>query len=1177
MRKKDVFGALLFFALAGASSYAAVQNAEARAAVLLEQADHAELTEEMLVEAAGLLDHDDVFIRAMAEWTISRKVGYDNRKDVAVWPKDDAPAWYTKWHGLTLDQLIEYDWCRQIIVRDQHQTAAQLREEVKSMATRLKLQVENDIFAESNLTPVNQCIGEITAISAAMEKADKDSSRRLWLKARRLLRRAVFLNRQLDFDSLVFYTRYAPHHKNNVCGVLHNGTYKPGGDITIIKGLDQMTEKRVVINGQLGPGHLHGMDLHFDGNKVVFGYGKQPVWPATKEANWPQRPNANWAKQLREDLGPVSLYEINVDGSHLEQLTKHHIWSDTEPVYCPNDDVAFSSERSAHSPPCDSYINDITDSNIYLYRRETESIRRLTNQRDIDMTPRLLENGNLAYLRWEYQERHFFDIHSVWTIRPDGTNADAYFKQHLLRPMAIREVRSIPGTGKLVGIAAGHHVYSRGPIVTIDPSVGENSADAIRLFTQGPLPLEGNMGMSTKPVEFGGTQDRVGLYRNPYALSEDTILASYGYGSSFTPEFSMSRRNNVESNGLGIYLIDAFGNKELIYRDPIYCSVDVFPLKKRSRPTVIPDMRDGGKNYATCVINDIYDGMNGVQRGEIKYIRICEPLPTPLDRNGRARKYAWGDKYRVSEGVTRWTSVRVIGTVPVEEDGSAHFKVPTVDNGNIYFQALDKDYMEIQRMRSNVSFQPGEVRSCLGCHETRLKRAPPQKKGVAASRLADFPTPPSWGYEAFDFEEIIQPVFDQHCVSCHGNDEPKANIDLSSTKKASEKQGDFNQSFHTIMGKDLLGLDKASLVSCSDRFSDGSVTQPYQFGSHKSKLIAAIRKGNKIEGHKKLNLSDDEWLRLVTWVDLNAPYHSKLINKHPTDGSMARREKWTWPDPWRKGSEVPAFTPTTPTPEKYVGYIVSDAKMKKLVRYDNKGNATWEINSGYCFDLQAFPNGNVLYSDGKVIREINREKTVIWQYDTGKEAYSCQRLPNGNTLIGDCGNSCLTLLDRSGHKVKDIPLQIRNKGHHGIRWARKTEKGTYLVAQSADYEICEYDESGKKLRTVKMPGAVFSVVPVPNGDLIAGGAFGVQIIALDNSVKWSLTKADLPEVNLQYVLGIQQLDNGNLLISNWLKHDKNGVMLFEVTKDKKLVRKLSANKGAGWISTAQLIHERETH
>jgi hypothetical protein len=253
--------------------------------------------------------------------------------------------------------------------------------------------------------------------------------------------------------------------------------------------------------------------------------------------------------------------------------------------------------------------------------------------------------------------------------------------------------------------------------------------------------------------------------------------------------------------------------------------------------------------------------------------------------------------------------VRVIGEVPIEEDGSTHFFVPT--DKAVYFQALDENHMEIRRMRTHVTFQPSEVRGCVGCHETRITTPPTQRQGtglisakhppgrtgkldltpvsvvpIAFRRPPQKLAPPPWGAERLlGYEWLVQPILDRHCVSCHGEKKRDGGLDFSGMLAADG----FLQSFRTMFGRPSETDQKGpTLISIVDRRSDSSITQPKQSGSHRSRLIRVLL--DDPLHREKVRLDDHEWLALVTWVDANAPYHDRFYNRRPTDGGPPRRD-----------------------------------------------------------------------------------------------------------------------------------------------------------------------------------------------------------------------------------------------------------------------------------------------
>ena len=693
-------------------------------------------------------------------------------------------------------------------------------------------------------TPYDKQLDELAArLESAAGEADAEAPRRLYLRARWAVRRLALANPLLDFDELIFVKRFTQETYPDVCLNHMPWVSRPGGDICVLtkplspEGGGQSV--RALLKGVLGPGHVHGMDLWWDGTRVVFGYarakGDQPV------RGFPGR--LGHALRLSEE--PTHIYEMNVDGTNLRRLTRGK-WSDLDPTYCPNGDIVFVSERCGYSLQCNEYDKDETSTNLYVMKPDGSGLRRISVTKDGDYLPHCLDDGTIAYTRWEYQERGWARIQSIWTIRPDGTWADALFKQHMNEPWALEDTRSIPGSHKLVAIATGHHTLPMGPLCVIDPAVGMNEVPGIRIVTPGLRPPEG--GMAGLPVAEGGLQNHSGLCTNPWALSEKFFLVSYSYSNRQT-----------ETSGFGLYLVDVLGNQELIHRDPSISSFTPIPLRPRKRPPILPEQIDLTKDYATCAVSSIADGVDGIDPKRIKYLRISQRMAWPYDLTHGGWRYETDAKGR---GIN-WTPARVLGTVPVEPDGSACFRVPA--DTAVYFQLLDAEQMELRRMRSFISFQPGETRACTGCHESRATASVIQAPPIAHFKGPAELIPAPWGDRPVSFLRDIQPVLDARCTRCHAGLKPAGGLDLTGGLTASH-----NQAYDAIL--------RARLVAVSNKNDDARITAPLAFGSHRSKLVAVLREAKHAERAK---LSRDDWLRLVTWIDLNAPYHDRFINKRP--------------------------------------------------------------------------------------------------------------------------------------------------------------------------------------------------------------------------------------------------------------------------------------------------------
>ena len=206
--------------------------------------------------------------------------------------------------------------------------------------------------------------------------------------------------------------------------------------------------------------------------------------------------------------------------------------------------------------------------------------------------------------------------------------------------------------------------------------------------------------MDGVPVPQGGVCDPGGFYGTPWALSEKFFLVAYTYGTSTTVP-----------TGYGLYLVDVFGNKELIYRDPaISCCSRSRCGRGRSRPCC-PTSRTRPWTTRSVRSATSLTAATESTRRESRYLRIAEPIGWPYDNTFGGHRYGEDHRYggpgAERKNLTNWTPIRILGDVPVEADGSAHFRVPA--DTAVYFQLLDENRMELRRMRSFISFQRGRA------------------------------------------------------------------------------------------------------------------------------------------------------------------------------------------------------------------------------------------------------------------------------------------------------------------------------------------------------------------------------------------------------------------------------------------------------------------------------------
>ncbi|MBM3476280.1 MAG: hypothetical protein FJX75_23655, partial [Armatimonadetes bacterium] len=500
-------------------------------------------------------------------------------------------------------------------------------------------------------------------------------------------------------------------------------TWHPGGGIYVLENpaaVDEAPRVSPVIDpttpAALGGGVYRDPDVSWDATRVLFAYK-----PAAD-----QRTN---------------LYEIAPDGTGLRRLTQSEQYDDIGPAYLPDGRIVFTSTRPKALVPC---FNSGVDT-LHVMNADGSGLRSISSNNVTEFDPSVMEDGRLLYGRWEYVDKTALYMQSLWTALPDGTHEEALFANNLARPTALLDVRAVPGSPRVVASLTPHNGQAVGAIGLIDPQLGKNNLAAITNLTP-EYPTEMDQGLTTGPCD-------------PWPLSESDVLIA---------------NNAVGAHGI-LELIDVAGNRELVYRDPAISCHAPMPLAPRVRP---PCLTDGGgtDRPGRFLVLDVYQGLTGVRRGEVKRLRIVEETArtSGIPPGGRW----WNQAFLIS-----WQGAYVVknlmGTVPVHEDGSAYFEAPP--GVAIYLEALDEEGREIQRMRTMVQAPPGGMRSCIGCHENKSDAPPsgsprPMALGGAPSK----PEPESWGSGHLDYPTMVQPILDRRCVTCHGGEGGiDAGIDLS--------------------------------------------------------------------------------------------------------------------------------------------------------------------------------------------------------------------------------------------------------------------------------------------------------------------------------------------------------------------------------------------------------------
>jgi len=494
--------------------------------------------------------------------------------------------------------------------------------------------------------------------------------------------------------------------------------------------------------------------------------------------------------------------------------------------------------------------------NLFRMEADGANIHQIGHSTLHEGHPSLLPDGRILYDRWEYVDRNFGNAQGLWTVNPDGTNHVVYYGNSTESPGAVLDARAIPGTQQVVATFSSCHDRPWGALAILDRRLGTDGRPAvIRTWPAQAIEL----------VDRGNYDTFVGVrpkYEDPYPLSSRYFLCS---------------RMTGQQEQMGIYLVDVFGNEVLVHVEGPGC-FDPMPLGPRTRPPVVPPRINLAQQEGCFYVADVYvgTGMERIVRGTVRYLRVVESPEKrfwthPAWDGGtgqQAPAMAWDD----------FNNKRILGTVPVEPDGSAYFVLPA--DRFVYFQLLDAQGMMVQSMRSGTIVRPGEVTGCVGCHDPRRQSVSVGRVPMALRRQPSRLTPWYGPERLFNYLAEVQPVFDKHCVRCHDyGQEAGKKLNLA---------GDlglvFNTSYVELRRKRYVNVIGAG---------PAPVLPPLTWGSHSSRLTRFLRGGHQDrEIDRQIRLTPEDFDRVVTWIDLNAPYYpdyatpyrDNLYGRSPLDG-----------------------------------------------------------------------------------------------------------------------------------------------------------------------------------------------------------------------------------------------------------------------------------------------------
>ncbi len=675
-------------------------------------------------------------------------------------------------------------------------------------------------------------------LGQVLEAADEDpeAARLAYWRLRWAKRQLIFSHPVMQFGKLLFCKR-APTSYSHLVMQYFGWRARPGGGLFILDQPGRSLQCRDILDGRLSTGNVLEPRLSYDGQRIVFSY----VELAGKAFDPAKVDN-------QSDEGFYHIYEVRVDGTGLRQLT-FGPYDDLMPNYLPDGGIVFCSTRRRGYARCFGGQFSRRWHVYTLHRMDGDggNLRTLSWHDTNEWFPTVSSTGEIVYARWDYIDRDAVTHQNLWVCRPDGSNPRALWGNATPSPHCAFQAQPIPGTHKFIFTASPHHSITAGSIAIVDPAVApDGHAGLVRITPEIPFP----------EAESGNIRE---YYASPWPLSENHYLVSY----SPKPLLWEPRANDPAA--LGIYYLDRWGNRELIYRDPLLGSESPCPVRPRPRPPVLESqLRPDAPPIGEMVLVNVYEGLGSSPPRTIKRLRIVQIFPktTPVV-NQPPIGLAGEENARA-----------ILGTVPVEPDGSARFLVPA--QKPILFQALDEDGFAYQTMRTLTYLQPGEQITCIGCHEHR-RTAPPvgAKMPLALRRPPSQIEPGLLGGRPFSYMEMVQPIWDRHCLRCHDGKKPPVQIDLTS-----QPHQQFSRSYWTLCGDvnfwgggtNPENAAKALVPRFGAR-NQLQVTPPGgMYGARGSRLIRLLR-----SGHEGVRLSAEELAVVAAWIDLNAIFYGVYL------------------------------------------------------------------------------------------------------------------------------------------------------------------------------------------------------------------------------------------------------------------------------------------------------------
>ena len=690
-----------------------------------------------------------------------------------------------------------------------------------------------------------------------MENAEssQESFETLWVAMHETKREILVNSPFFQFGSLLFI-KSAPGVMSHQLTQVYGYCARPGGGIFCLDAPGKSMKTRDITPTNLPLGSYMTPELSFDGETLLFAFCNTPTSPVL----W--RDPETMSRRYHLYKLPLN---IGKKGEAI-QLTDGD-FDDFAPLFMPDGDIVFCSTRRGGFHRCGAgpcYVYTLARS-----KGDGSDPHPISFHETNEWFPTLAHNGRILYTRWDYVDRDAVYYQQLWSARQDGADVRIVYGNNTFNPPGMWEPKAVPGSEKIMAIAGPHHGMSAGSVVLLDLSKGIDGDDPVERITpdvrfpegEAPLPqipmlpalcdfdyIPTNFWQATRPAnrpEAPPEEKRwsVHCFKSPLPLSEKFFIASYSFDKL------LGEAGPNIPNQFGIYYCDAFGNRELIYRDPNISSLWAIPIRPRPTPPIVTTQFDEirkneEKPSGVFFVQNVYESWPTSIPGKVKSLRIVQVLPKTTPNANQPMVGA----ANASPGK------QVLGVAPVEEDGSAFFEAPA--NIPLLFQALDENGQMIQGMRSDVYLQPGESAGCVGCHENRMESVP-SVKTIASTREPSKIIPGPDGSKPLSYPILVQPVLDKRCLPCHSGEKTEGNVNLEGVP-----EGRYTKSYNALINYVSFTYWGAPEGNYEPR------TEPLRFGAIASKLTRLLK-----EGHYGIELTPEEWERINVWIDVNALFY----------------------------------------------------------------------------------------------------------------------------------------------------------------------------------------------------------------------------------------------------------------------------------------------------------------